>query len=380
MVKLLIIDDDAEFRKNVGDCLAREGYEINFAASGEEALEKVRNNRPQLILLDINLPGIDGIQTLKEIKQMDEGVFVTVITGLRDEGVARKALKLGAANVLHKPFNMDFLKRSLKAWSAHIEAKELSKNDMLLLGYDEKKYKMIIEVFSKKGYNIKIIDAVSVDCPKVEADMLLFRGDLLKEQIFGLLGQYRKNNPSLPALVTIDAAASKESIEKFKSYGSVGYLDDSIPHYQLVFAIYGMLNYVKPKKPETNEYNLDDSILIIDDEPDICEYTQKFLTQQGYRVYTLTDPRQAEKEIESINPAIVMLDIVMPQMDGLQVLERIKKINSNIRVIMMSGVKDDFICKQAIKEGASDYLVKPFSLDQLKFTVLANSIKSRNNL
>ncbi len=379
MVKLLIIDDDAEFRKNVGDCLAREGYEIIAASSGEEALEKIRSQRPQLILLDISMPGMDGIQTLKEIKQIDEGTFVTVITGLRDEDVTRKALKLGAANVLHKPFNMDFLKRSLKSWSAHIEAKELSKNDILILDYDEKKYKTILEVFIKKGYSLKIIEAVSENCPKVEADMLLFRADLLKEQVFDLLGRYKKSNPNLPILVTIDPGTSTGLIEKFESYGSAGYLPDSIPHYQLIFAIYGMLSYIKPKKPETNEYNLGDSILIIDDEPDICEYTQKFLTQQGYRVYTLTDPRQAEKEIGSINPAIVMLDIVMPQMDGLQVLERIKKVNPNIRVIMMSGVKDDFICKQAIKEGASDYLVKPFSLDQLKFTVLANSIKSRNN-
>jgi DNA-binding response OmpR family regulator len=379
MVKLLIIDDDAEFRKNVGDCLAREGYEIIAASSGEEALEEIRSKRPQLILLDVSMPGMDGIETLKEIKQIDQGAFVTIITGLRDEDVTRKALKLGAANVLHKPFNMDFLKRSLKGWSAHIEAKELSKNDILVLDYDEKKYKTILEVFIKKGYVVKTIEAVARDCPKVEADMLLFRADILKEQVFDLLSQYKKGNPSLPILVTIDPAASKETIEKFKEYGSTGYLSDSMPLYQLIFAIYEMLSCIKPKKPETSEYNLGDSILIIDDEPDICEYTQKFLTQQGYRVYTLTDPRQAEKEIESINPAIVLLDIVMPQMDGLQVLERIKKINPNIRVVMMSGVKDDFICKQAIKDGASDYLVKPFSLDQLKFTVLANSIKSRNN-
>jgi DNA-binding response OmpR family regulator len=380
MTKLLIVDDEVGFCKCIGELLTKEGYEVITANSGQEAIQKVKNEKPQLILLDILMPGMDGIQTLKEIKQIDKDAVVTIVTAVKDSGVVRKAFRLGAVNLFSKPVNIDLLKKSLKTWSDNLEIKQFAKSDILVVDFDEDKCKTIVDIFSKKGYNIKIVlETNEAQLNEPNFDLVFIRADCLGEQAIDIFSRIRETNPVLPVLVSVKED-QQELIGKLRAIGADNHLANpyTLPH--LIFAVFGMLTRNKqPIAGQADEAHYNNCIIVVDDEPEICDYIEKFLSQQGYRVYAITDPKRALKEIESIHPAIVMLDIVMPQIDGLQVLERIKKMYPDIRVIMLTGVKDDFICKQAISEGASDYLVKPFSLDQLKFTLLSNSIKARHN-
>ncbi len=95
------------------------GFVVGFAV-GEavveavlEAVEVAKRERPHLILLDIYLPKMDGIEVLKTIKEFDESIGVIMITAFREEDVARHALELGAFDYINKPFDFDYLERSL---------------------------------------------------------------------------------------------------------------------------------------------------------------------------------------------------------------------------------------------------------------------------
>lgn len=107
--KILVVDDDPEIISLIRDFLMKKGYTITTASSGEEALEKFKKDRPILILLDIKLPGMDGIVTLKRIREIDEKVGVIMITGVKDQGVFEDAKKLGAYEYIVKPFDLDYL-------------------------------------------------------------------------------------------------------------------------------------------------------------------------------------------------------------------------------------------------------------------------------
>ena len=109
--KILVCDDD----KTVSDFLARflkkEGYsELETSATGEDALEKIRKNHYDLVLLDIKLPGIDGIETLKQIKEINKNIGVVMITGFPEMELTEQALKLGAYDYIVKPFDLAYLK------------------------------------------------------------------------------------------------------------------------------------------------------------------------------------------------------------------------------------------------------------------------------
>ena len=114
MTTILVVDDDQLMRRSVSVGLQKAGYRTETAGSGEEALAKTRLNQPQLVLLDIGLPGIDGLETLRALQQSLDApvIFVTARRRELDEIVG---LELGADDYVTKPFDIDVLLARVKA-------------------------------------------------------------------------------------------------------------------------------------------------------------------------------------------------------------------------------------------------------------------------
>ena len=96
---VLIVDDEPSILKTLGDLLSDEGFEVVTASNGYEALKIIETDFPDLVLLDIWMPGIDGIETLKEIKKDNPHIQVIIITGHGNIETAVKATKLGAGQL-----------------------------------------------------------------------------------------------------------------------------------------------------------------------------------------------------------------------------------------------------------------------------------------
>ena len=112
--RILIVDDEEDICKTVADFLEGKGYEIYFSTTGEEALRLVKEVRPHLILLDIRMPVMDGIEVLRRIRKVDQEVGVIMITAFHDLDIAQEALKLGASDFITKPLDMSYLEASVR--------------------------------------------------------------------------------------------------------------------------------------------------------------------------------------------------------------------------------------------------------------------------
>lgn len=110
-------------------------------------------------------------------------------------------------------------------------------------------------------------------------------------------------------------------------------------------------------------------ILVIDDEKDTCELLEKALTPEGYTVLTALEGASALKIVEENKPEIVLLDLKMPKMDGIEVLRRIKRIDKNIVVIIITAYGTMDTARMAMKIGAYDYITKPFDLTYVKAVI-----------
>jgi len=104
---LLIVDDEPSILQSLGGLLSDEGFAVTTAVNGYEALKIIEAESPDLVLLDIWMPGIDGIETLKEIKKDNPNIQVIIITGHGTIETAVKATKLGAYDLIEKPLSID---------------------------------------------------------------------------------------------------------------------------------------------------------------------------------------------------------------------------------------------------------------------------------
>ena len=104
---ILIVDDEPSIVKSLSGLLSDEGFEVTSAGNGYEALQQIENNAPDLVLLDIWMPGIDGLETLKEIKNSNPNIHVIMVTGHGTIETAVQATKLGAYDFIEKPLNIE---------------------------------------------------------------------------------------------------------------------------------------------------------------------------------------------------------------------------------------------------------------------------------
>jgi len=113
MKKILVVDDEITIRNLLKEFLSRKGYDVYTAPDGRTAIAEVKEIRPHIVLLDIMMPGMGGIETLKEIRRIDPRVGVIMVTGIADEELGKRAIALGACDYITKPLNFDYLETAL---------------------------------------------------------------------------------------------------------------------------------------------------------------------------------------------------------------------------------------------------------------------------
>ncbi|MEM1418017.1 MAG: response regulator [Myxococcota bacterium] len=102
-------------------------------------------------------------------------------------------------------------------------------------------------------------------------------------------------------------------------------------------------------------------VLVVDDDPSIREFMETFLAKDGFEVTSLGDPENAADEVKAGGYHLVVLDLMMPQMDGVEVLERIRKVDSDVAVVIFTGFPSLDTAVRSMKLDAVDYLKKPFN-------------------
>lgn len=110
-------------------------------------------------------------------------------------------------------------------------------------------------------------------------------------------------------------------------------------------------------------------VLVVDDDKEICDYMETFLSKDGIEVKTVSDPEAAPDEVKNGGYHMVVLDLMMPQMDGVEVLQRIRKVDSDVAVVIFTGYPSLDTAVQSMKLDAVDYLKKPFEPNEFREVV-----------
>ena len=119
-------------------------------------------------------------------------------------------------------------------------------------------------------------------------------------------------------------------------------------------------------------------ILIVDDEVDVCDFVKHFFEERNFRTFTALSGEEALRMLKKETPDLILLDVKMKKMDGIETLKGIRKINKNVNVIMVTAVDDHDQINACRKLGACGYVTKPLVLEELEKVVSAQIKKGEN--
>jgi two-component system response regulator AtoC len=171
-LRVLVVDDENLIRWTLQQNLEKEGYEVLLAETGEEALDKVKGEAPDLVLLDIKLPGMDGYEVLEKALQVDQSIIPIMITAFEDVEKVVKAMRLGAFDYITKPFDFGkvrlSIQKALEASQLKREVRHLRREQRNWYGVDN-----IVSVSQEMGRVLQIAKKIA----QSDASTVLIQGE-----------------------------------------------------------------------------------------------------------------------------------------------------------------------------------------------------------
>ena len=206
--KILIVDDEANMRRTLADILADEGYDVTTAATGEEAVELCEKGEHRVILMDVRMPGIGGVEAFRKIRRHQEGVRVILMSAFSVDALKEAALDEGAVAFLAKPLNLE------KVIDLVDEVKETA---ILVVEDDEKTAGLLSENLKEDGYRVTIAktahDALEL-VEQIRFDLVFLDANLPSMNGLELYLAIKKVTPSAVAIMISDMEKEFEEIAR----------------------------------------------------------------------------------------------------------------------------------------------------------------------
>jgi len=130
--KVLLVEDETVVRESVRDWLVEDGYSVECVETGEEALERKKNKEFGVIVLDLKLPGIDGLQVFEQVKELKPETKGVIITAYPSKETQEKAKRLGLLDYLAKPFKVEYLEKLITEALGEAEREKIGREHLWL--------------------------------------------------------------------------------------------------------------------------------------------------------------------------------------------------------------------------------------------------------
>jgi DNA-binding NtrC family response regulator len=289
-IKVLLVDDEEAYVKTLAERMEMRDVGSRVALSGEEALEMLEDEPPDVMVLDLRMPGIDGMEVLERVKKKHPHIEVIILTGHGSDREEKEARRLGAFEYLQKPADTGQLLRTVRAaWKKSVKAAA----EFIRDSQEEFDRSMTAAAFAEAGAPEMARETMQESSPR--------RGEEADEPAGG------------------EADISSRTLR----------------------------------------------VLFVDDEEDFVRTIAERMEMREVGSEVALDGQQALQMLEEDVPDVMVLDLRMPGIDGMEVLRRVKKMYPGMEVIIMTGHGTEADEAEARRLGAFDYLCKPVDINRL---------------
>jgi DNA-binding NtrC family response regulator len=289
-IKVLLVDDEEAYVKTLAERMEMRDVGSRVALSGEQALQMLEDEPPDVMVLDLRMPGIDGMEVLERVKQKHPHIEVIILTGHGSDREEKEARRLGAFEYLQKPADTKHLLKTVRAaWKKSLQAAA----EFIKDSQEEFDRSMTAAAFAEAG------------APEMARE-------------------------------TMQESSTRQADEAHEP--TAGATDTSAQALKVLF---------------------------VDDEEDFVRTMAERMEMREVGSEVALDGQQALQMLEDEVPDVMVLDLRMPGIDGLEVLRRVKKMYPQMEVIIMTGHGSEVDEAEARRLGAFDYLRKPVDINDL---------------
>jgi DNA-binding NtrC family response regulator len=356
---ILIVDDEIDLLETLGDIFESKGYNVTMVEDGNKAIELLKKKYYDIVLMDLKMPGINGVESFKEVKRLHPSAAVIMMTAGSVGEEIKAALGAGVDAVVDKPFNVKKLVAIIESILERplilvvddtVEDRETLRD---ILAY--KKYRAFV---AKDGY--EAIDIVR----RSEFDVIL-----LDIRMPGMDG--------MEVLEVVKEIKPDVGVVMMTGYSSEGLAGKSLKRGAYTCLYKPFLDMEKLLKviEEVQEQRkgVDSSwqrvkVLLVDEEEGHREKISNILAEEGYRIFPATNGSEALNRAEENFFNVALVDLKLSDMSGLELATKLKEKNRKTCVIVMSGLSglDLETLEKPTKDAIFDYLIEPIDPAQLK--------------
>lgn len=383
LYRILVVDDEKGICKNIERILSKNNYEVVCALSAVEALERMKTESFDLMIADIVMPGMNGLELLKLVKNEWPITRVLMMTAYASTDTAVRAIRLGALDYVSKPFTPDEL-RTVVRKAIHGD-----------LDYDLfKKLDRTCKLGNKSNPFTHKTGNKSVDSPKNTAasDRLKWIGIDMPfnyDEVVSVTGPEYVAHLGTEEVSFVSYEELKENVARMMDK-SPGEIDTDLLFGSDEVAASGGPEY--PIHLEGGERQTDSTedfvqqtaplmepqvskikrssvskhcALVIDDEVAVNNNIRKILEKKGYRVDQAIGLEDALEKINGRSYPVIMLDLKIPGVKGLELLQCIRERRPESKVVIITGYASIETAVETARMGVVGYLAKPFTPDEI---------------
>ena len=394
--KIMVVDDEKQICQNVEKILSKNDYEVIRATSAKEALEKMAKDSFSLLISDIVMPEMNGLEFLKLVKKEWPLTKAVMMTAYASTDTAVKAIRLGALDYFSKPFTPDELRSTVeRALSGDLTEAVITEKEKEIIDVDIPFDRDDVAKYTGEDFVDRLGPS---DMPVVEAapetlENYCALGNMVCD-IFKKLENTCKGGiktgecPQLKAkkkkaakakgfdaekLIGIDSPFNYEEVVSITGPEYVLNMHHEgvafMPYEELKQNVARMMTKAPERSAEVIEIpreTVPAGILVIDDEVTVNNNIRKILSKKGFNVDQAFTKTEALEKIEESAYTLVLLDLKIPEVKGLELLKAIRDRRPDTIVIIITGYASIETAVETSRLGAIDYLAKPFTPDEIR--------------
>ena len=371
-ISVLVVDDERQVCQSVQKILNRQGYKVDQELCVADALHRLeQEERLDLIIADLMMPQAGGIELLKATRDRWPQIPVLIITGYASIASAVEATRLGAAGYLPKPFTPEELEEAVHKvvvrgpWKQQKPSATEAVIDVDMPFNPEEVARATSERYVE---HLTRSDMTVVESKPPEAAVEyceLGRRNCKRFKAKGVCKQ-----PECPIVASERKKAARAAVA---SPLVLDPIDVDMPFSASELAAATSPTYVaalgRSDLPNLGRWQTARGsgrrVLVVDDEVVVVNSIRKSLLRRGHTVDEAFNGKEALARILSQHYDLVLLDMRMPDLNGLELLPKIKNHRPNLPVVIVTGYASIDTAVEAVRRGASDYLGKPFSPEEL---------------